>query len=44
MKRYDVFLSVIYVLSDNLDQLHKVLKNTIQVLSPIVTDYEIIII
>jgi len=44
MKRYDIFLSVIYVLSDNLDQLHKILKNTIQVISPIVADYEIIIV
>ena len=44
MKRYDIFLSVIYVFSDNLDQLHKILKNTIQVISPIVADYEIIII
>ena len=44
MKRYDVFLSVIYVLNNDLDQLHKILKNTTQVISPIVADYEIIII
>ena len=44
MKRYDIFLSVIYVLNNDLDQLHKILKNTTQVISPIVADYEIIII
>ena len=44
MKRYDIFLSVVYVINDNLDELYKILKNTVQVLSPIVVDYEIIII
>ena len=30
MNRYDIFLSVVYVLNDNLDQLHKVLTNTVK--------------
>ena len=44
MERYDIFLSVIYVIDGNFNLLNKVLKKTIQVLSPIVADYEIIII
>ena len=49
MKSYDIFLSVVYVLNDNrvnddLNRLYKILKNTVQVLSPIVADYEIIIV
>jgi hypothetical protein len=33
MSRHDVFLSVIYVLNGNLDQLQKTLTNTVQTLS-----------
>jgi len=44
MKRYDIFLSVVYVVNDNLDKLHNILKKTTQILSPIVADYEIIIV
>lgn len=44
MNRHDIFVSVVYVLNDNLDQLHKILTNTVQTLSPIVADYEIVIV
>ena len=42
--RYDVFLSVIYVLNDDLDRLKKTLTTTVQTLSQIVTDYEIVVV
>ena len=42
--RYDVFLSVIYVLNDDLDHLQKILTTTVQTLSQTVTDYEIVVV
>ena len=42
--RYDVFLSVIYVLNDDLDRLQKILTTTVQTLSQTVTDYEIVVV
>ena len=44
MNRHDVFLSVIYVLNGNLDQLQKTLTNTVQTLSQTVDDYEIVVV
>mgnify|MGYP006078985807 CR=1 FL=1 len=44
MSRHDVFLSVIYVLNGNLDQLQKILTNTVQTLSQTVVDYEIVVV
>ena len=44
MNRYDVFLSVIYVLNGDLDHLQKTLTTTVQTLSQTVTDYEIVVV
>ena len=44
MNRYDVFLSVIYVLNGDLDHLQKNLTTTVQTLSQTVTDYEIVVV
>lgn len=44
MEQYQIFLSIVYVLRNQSDQLEHILRDAIEKLSPLVSDYELIII